>query len=66
LTARRDPTGNVSAEVEWMKDGVEGEVIASKLNPHPVWKAVCGGKPIDVAHFASRLKPIKAPLRQPL
>lgn len=31
IAVRRDPAGNIFTEVEWMKDGVEGEVVVSKL-----------------------------------
>jgi AAA domain len=31
IAVKRDPAGNIAAEVQWMKDGPEGEVIVSRL-----------------------------------
>jgi hypothetical protein len=31
LAVRRDPTGNITVEVEWMKDGPEGDCVVSRL-----------------------------------
>jgi hypothetical protein len=36
LAVKRDVAGNILVEVEWMKDGPEGERLASKLEPKDV------------------------------
>jgi hypothetical protein len=33
LAVKRDPIGNIVVEVEWMKDGPEGDCVVSKLEP---------------------------------
>jgi hypothetical protein len=33
LECKRDTAGNITVKVEWMKDGPEGDVITSKLEP---------------------------------
>jgi AAA domain len=38
LAVKRDPENNVIVEVEWMKDGPEGDVVASTLEVEPVGK----------------------------
>jgi hypothetical protein len=36
LAVKRDPVGNIAVEVEWMKDGPEGDCVVSKLEPADV------------------------------
>jgi hypothetical protein len=33
LAVKRDGVGNIEVKVEWMKDGPEGDVVASRLEP---------------------------------
>ena len=62
LAVSRDADENVIVKVEWMKDGAEGEVIASRLGPIEIGTDADGDAisscviiPVDSAALATRI-----------
>ncbi len=68
LAVKRDAAENVILEVEWMKDGPEGEVVISRLEPievgtdedgHPITSCVVA--PADSSVIPKATKPVRIP-----